>query len=321
MNRGSPRRMFLITVSLLVMGGWLIAACDGNAAAPTMTSNWPTSAPSLAASVTVNPLPPIAEGEDIHGSESQSGVTNPTMAALPAEGQLDEDLATFTPRPTEASLPMQITTSDGLVLRGTLYSAPVRPAPGILMLHMENRDRSSWDLLAQRLQALGYEVLTVDLRGHGDTGGKTDWTLAQNDVRAALALLTELPGVNPTRIVIIGASVGANLGVNACADLSSCVGVVMLSPGLDYHGITAADAMARLGPRPILIAASENDRNNPTDSITLDGLATGEHQRVIYPAAGHGTDMLTNEPGLIDLIAGWVQAHNPSIVPLSTPNP
>jgi hypothetical protein len=87
------------------------------------------------------------------------------------------------------------------------------------------------------------------------------------------------------------------------------VGVVLLSPGLDYFSVTTPDAMARLGARPVLIVASENDGNNPADSIALDGMAAGDHQLMIYPAAGHGTEMLAAEPGLPDLITGWLERH------------
>jgi dienelactone hydrolase len=100
--------------------------------------------------------------------------------------------------------------------------------------------------------------------------------------------------------------VGANLALNACADRPGCVAAVLLSPGLDTHGITTADAMARMAGRPVLIIASENDGNNPADSTTLDRLATGDHQLIIYPAAGHGMAMFAAQPDLVDLMAGWL---------------
>jgi pimeloyl-ACP methyl ester carboxylesterase len=204
-----------------------------------------------------------------------------------------------------------ISAEDGLVLRATLFGAPVRPAPGVLLVHDRGEDRRIWDDLAGRLQAVGYAVLAVDLRGHGETGGGVNWPLAQDDVRAVLAQLAALPGINTTQLIVIGAGIGANLGLNACADQFGCVGMVMLSPGLDYRGITTAEAMARLGARPVLIVASENDDNNPADSLQLDGMAAGDHQLQIYPAAGHGTAMFAADPGLADLIVNWLRARFP----------
>ncbi|MBN1201042.1 MAG: alpha/beta fold hydrolase [Anaerolineae bacterium] len=298
-----------IAALLLALVGLALAAaaCTGDESAPKPTPEPPTPAPILAPSPTINPVLPEGDGE----AGASVGASNPTQAGLAAEGQPEQEPPTITPVPTEARLPMAISASDGLILQATYYGVAVRPAPGVLMLHMLGSDRSSWNDLAEQLQAAGYIVLTVDLRGHGETGGAVDWTLAPDDVRAALAQLASLPGVDAAQIAVIGASIGANLGLNACADNPGCAGVVLLSPGLDYRGITTADAMARLGARPVLIAASEQDANNPADSVTLDGLAAGDHQLVIYPAAGHGTNMLTAEPGLGNVIVDWLRAYIP----------
>jgi dienelactone hydrolase len=305
-NRTFRRAWVVLAAVTLVL---VVAACGQGGPTPTSTPEQPTPLP---ASPTVNPVMPLPEGQQIRSvPRGDAGSSNPTQAALPAEGEPAQAQPTITPQPTQAELPMMIGASDGLVLYGTYYGAPARPAPGVLMLHQRGRDRSSWDALARHLQAAGYAVLTVDLRGSGETGGSEDWTLAQSDVRQVLDTLVQLPGVSPGQIVVIGASVGANLGLNGCAELPGCVGAVLLSPGLDYFSVTTPYALARLGARPVLIVASENDANNPADSIALDGMAAGDHQLTIYPAAGHGTDMFAAEPGLSDLITGWLEGHVP----------
>jgi hypothetical protein len=87
------------------------------------------------------------------------------------------------------------------------------------------------------------------------------------------------------------------------------VAAVLLSPGLEYRGITTPEAMARMGGRAVFIAAGENDENNPADSLSLDRMAAGEHQLMVYPNGGHGTALLDAEPGLIELIAAWLSAR------------
>ncbi|MEW6580727.1 MAG: alpha/beta fold hydrolase [Chloroflexota bacterium] len=305
-HRRTPRAAAFMLAALLI--AILLTAC-GTESAPAPTET-PPALPLLAASPTTDPRPPVVEGATIHDPGfGEAGVSNPTQASLAAEGQPAQDAPTITPRPTQAELPMMISASDGLVLQATYYSAPTRPVPAVLMLHQRGRDRMTWDALALRLQAAGYAVLAVDQRGHGETGGAEDWSLAQEDARDALALLSELPGIAPGQIIVIGASVGANLGLNACAGLPGCAAAVLLSPGLD--GITTAGAMAQLGARPVLIVASEGDGNNPADSITLDGMAAGDHQLIILPDAGHGTDMLGAIPDLAERIIAWLVARVP----------
>lgn len=296
------------SAALLVVISLLLAACN---IAPTDTPEatqlpLPTPAITVAASATVNPVLPAGDG-----SEGLSvGASNPTQAGLAAEGQPDAGQGiTITPLPTQAQFPMAISADDGLVLQATYYSSSLQPAPGVLLLHMIGSDRSAWTPLAEQLQATGYAVLALDLRGYGETGGQPDWSLARSDVNTALTMLRELPGVNAQRVAVIGASIGANLGLNTCADTPACLTAVLLSPGLDYRGVTTTEAITRLGTRPVLIVASENDNNNPGDSVTLDNMAAGEHRLVIHPEAAHGTDLLSANPDLIPQIVNWLVLH------------
>jgi alpha-beta hydrolase superfamily lysophospholipase len=192
-----------------------------------------------------------------------------------------------------------------------IYAKYLRPKksegkhPAIVQFHGYSHHSGDWfDKLGW--VAKGYSVLAMDLRGQGASSGDANWPLAQEDVRAALNQLAGLPGIDGLHVFVVGASIGANLGLNACADYAGCAGTVLLSPGLDYRGITTTEAMARLGSRPVLIVASENDNNNPSDSVLLDSMAAGSHRLVIYPSAGHGTDMFTAEPGLFDVILNWI---------------
>lgn len=286
-----------------------LAGCDtsgGETPTPTVER---TLLPTVAASATVAPFLPT----DDSLSGVVIGASNPTLAGLAAEGEPSVPAPTITPLPTQQEIDMAIFAEDGLALQASYYSAPARPAPAVLLLHMEGEDRRVWDGLVARLQASGLVVLTVDLRGHGATGGAVDWTRGVADVRAVLAQLGQFAAVDPTRIVIVGASISANIALNVCAESAACAGTVLLSPGLDYRGITTTGAMALLGTRPALILASENDGNNPADSLTLDGLARGDHQVVIYPETRHGTALLDEalNPPPLDLIASWIVTRFP----------
>ncbi|UCD43048.1 MAG: alpha/beta hydrolase, partial [Chloroflexota bacterium] len=74
--------------------------------------------------------------------------------------------------------------------------------------------------------------------------------------------------------------------------------VVLLSPGLSYAGVETSDAMVAYGERPVFIVASEEDTYSADSSRKLHELAVGNSRLEIYQGAGHGTNMLENEPGL-----------------------
>jgi alpha-beta hydrolase superfamily lysophospholipase len=65
---------------------------------------------------------------------------------------------------------LDLKVSDGIVLKAT-YFAAAKSGPGVLLLHQCNRQRKVWDDLAGQLAAAGINVLALDLRGFGESGG------------------------------------------------------------------------------------------------------------------------------------------------------
>src|ERR1051326_2001394 len=59
---------------------------------------------------------------------------------------------------------------DGANLKATFFAA-AKPGPGVMLLHQCNRQRKVWDDLARQLAAAGMNVLTMDLRGFGESDG------------------------------------------------------------------------------------------------------------------------------------------------------
>src|SRR4029077_12671844 len=120
---------------------------------------------------------------------------------------------------------VDLKSGDGTILKGT-YFAATRPGPGVLLFHQSNRTRKSWDELAGQLAAIGIHVLTVDMRAHGESGGKYDteanraayWkTLWPSDLEAAFEYLSSQSGVNRDAI---GAGGAGNLGVQSAIEIA-----------------------------------------------------------------------------------------------------
>src|SRR5246127_64559 len=65
---------------------------------------------------------------------------------------------------------VDITAPDGTKLRATFFPA-AKPGPGVLLLHMCNTARKSWEPVAKELAEKGINALTIDNRGFGESGG------------------------------------------------------------------------------------------------------------------------------------------------------
>ncbi len=209
--------------------------------------------------------------------------------------------------PAGAVQPVEVATADGVTLAGTFYAPPAPNSPGLVMLHMVERQRGDWDTLARSLQAEGYGVLAIDLRGHGGSNGSREWTKMVADAAGAYAWLANRPEVDPTRIGLVGASIGANLALNFAAADPGVKTLVLLSPGLNYRGVSTPDAMTAYGQRPVLLVASTEDREAAVAVERLQQLAQGQQSVLSLQNQGHGTAMLGRENGLEDAILKWLQ--------------
>ncbi len=209
--------------------------------------------------------------------------------------------------PAGAVQPVEIVTADGITLAGTFYAPTAPDSPGLVMLHMAERQRGDWDTLARTLQSKGYAVLTIDLRGHGGSGGSRDWTKMVADAAGAFTWLANRPEVDPARIGFAGASVGANLALNFAASEPGVKTLVLLSPGLNYRGVTTEKAMIAYGPRPVMLVASAEDREAAVAVDGLQQLAQGQQSVLSLQDQGHGTNMLGRDNGLEEAILKWLQ--------------
>jgi dienelactone hydrolase len=151
------------------------------------------------------------------------------------------------------------------------------------------------------LAATGIASLTIDLRGHGDTGGSEDWELAQQDVAAAFEWLRTNPDVDPSRVGVVGASIGANLAlVQAASHPDEVAAAALLSPGMDYFRVKIEGLAQAASGVPLFLAASEDDGYSAETVRILAGEAPGEPTPTVFDGASHGTDMFASHPELAD---------------------
>lgn len=208
-----------------------------------------------------------------------------------------------------------ITTEDGVNLSALFWNNEAFVS--VLLLHMMPAIKESWVPLGDQLSAKGFNVLAIDLRGHGESGGGNyqDFTDEQHqeyyqDVKAAVAFLKNQ--FSHTEIILGGASIGANLVVKYMAEQQEVTKGFALSAGLDYYGIRAIDDIKNLAEdqQILLVAAKDDVRKGGNDcgsmAEQLFDAAEGVKEKIIYDTGGHGTDIWQTHPDLQDKIIKFI---------------
>jgi pimeloyl-ACP methyl ester carboxylesterase len=203
---------------------------------------------------------------------------------------------------------ISLTAADGTRLKAA-YAGTKGAEKGVVLVHMLGRSSGDWDYLAERLSHRGLRVIAPDLRGHGASAksgnelAEADYLAMKQDVVAAIAWLRK---DGAKEISCVGASIGANLCLQAAAEDPNVGNLVLLSPGLKYKGVTSGEALDAYGERPVLLVASEEDRYAAKSTQVLDQRAKGQHHFALLESAGHGTKMLNRDPSLEGTLTSWL---------------
>jgi esterase/lipase len=210
--------------------------------------------------------------------------------------------------PARAATDQSLTTKDGVKLHARVEKQK-GATRGVVLVHMLGRSAEDWSYLSGKLLAGGFQVVAPDLRGHGGSTAtvKTltdaDYPKMVQDVAASVAWLRS-QGV--TEITCVGASLGANLCVQAASADPAVGSLVLLSPGLNYKGVTSGDALGLYGNRPVLLVASKDDAYSARSVTLLEESAKGQKSLLLLEEAGHGTKMLNRDPSLEGQVMAWL---------------
>ena len=241
----------------------------------------------------------------------------------------------FASRAQESAPPrvVDLTAPDGTSLKGTYFAAG-KPGPGVLLLHQCNRQRKVWDDLAARLAAAGFHVMTLDLRGYGDSGGTPVDKLSPEelrvvfgekfptDVETAYQYLVSQPGVSRDTVAVGGASCGVNQSVHVAANHSEVKALVLLSEGTDAGGRQFLRTSAKM---PLFMAVADDDPDLGVTEIMqwLFTLSSNPINKFVhYSTGGHGVEMFDAHKELPGVIVTWVATtfkKHPSAAGASAP--
>ena len=215
----------IVTIFLLL--GCLTAACqpESTALPPSPTSPQTPTDTIEKPVATEGPTLTTATIEE----PTQEPAQEPTRVTTPSQPAETDDGEFLRGENEEVLIPV-----EGLDLVGTFYFPTNQspPWPGVILIHMMHGDQSQWESFPEQLAGAGYAVLSIDLRGHGASGGEVDWNMAISDMQQVWDYFTARANIDQDRTAFVGASIGANLALVASSNESSVRTAVLLSPGL-----------------------------------------------------------------------------------------
>ena len=204
--------------------------------------------------------------------------------------------------------------ADGTKLKAT-YFAAAKPGPGVLLLHQCNQQRKNWDDLAGRLAGTGINVLTLDYRGYGESGGTPYKDLAQDevtkvvtekwpgDVDTAFSYLVAQPGVTRGTVGAGGASCGVNQSIQLARRHPEVKSLVLLSGNTDRDG---RGFLWRSEKLPMMLGAADDDGAAVEVMQWLFELSMNPGSKFVhYTSGGHGTEMFAAHKELPGTIVDW----------------
>ncbi|HYX53547.1 MAG TPA: alpha/beta fold hydrolase [Candidatus Limnocylindrales bacterium] len=211
---------------------------------------------------------------------------------------------------------VDLSATDGTKLKATFFAAP-KAGPGVLLLHQCNGQRKQWDDLASQLAAAGINVLTLDLRGFGESGGTPvdkatpEEARAQGDkwpgdIDVAFQYLQSQPGVKRDVIGLGGASCGVTNSVKTAVRHPKEVKSLVLLSG--NANLAERNFIRESTSLPLLCAAAEDDEFHPSvDAVEwIYDISRNPGKKFIhYATGGHGAEMFAAHPELRTAIVEW----------------
>jgi S-formylglutathione hydrolase FrmB len=210
---------------------------------------------------------------------------------------------TATPIPAPAEAPPEAPPAKNVKLRATdgepvkaHYTPAGRKAPAVLLLHQSDGGVDQMDPIVPYLHEAGFATLAYQSRPSPMEAERLP------DMLGALRWLRARPDVDPQRLALVGASIGASTAVLAMATKArkTVDAAIALSPA-DSADIWALQDDDRYRPHDVLFIADDSE------ATSAEGLLEGAVRSKLVRSEGPGHGIaLVPEPGVRDAILGWL---------------
>jgi uncharacterized protein len=232
---------------------------------------------------------------------------------------------------------LTVTTPDGQTLNGAFIPSSGRRADiTVIYFHgQSNNLGTTWPRL-EYLYPLGYNIAMVDPRGYGLSTGTPTESGLQIDERAIWDAVTTHAGVDPTRMVIYGRSLGSGLAIDLAFQLAARTPPAVLVTESAFASIasfvrdatyvelpasfvssSSCDNLAKVPKIPspyLLFHGSADDYVDPKYSQELFAAHAPAGPTVMTPVPGANHDDVPETLGL-DTYRGDIQSFVETAIP------
>jgi pimeloyl-ACP methyl ester carboxylesterase len=186
------------------------------------------------------------------------------------------------------------------------------PIPAALLVHGYGENRRVWEEFRKQLIDRGWAVMSLDLRGHGDSTSKNqrpiqpvaDWRTNPRefpqDIEPALNWLKRQTRLDSRKLVIIGYDVGANLALIASGKYTDVRTIVAVNPQLTEAQQLAGSAQD-FRPRSALVVTG-----SAPEGDAIKGQIKEPVRVLVQPVTG-GAAQVFQSKALVDGILQWLK--------------
>ena len=200
--------------------------------------------------------------------------------------------------------PIEVALSDGTVLRGLEHPAD---GPPLVFVHDLGDDLDAWGSLAATVNASGFRVIRLELRGHGLSGGEADPSATFGDLTGAL---TEVTGAfGPVGLVAYGgvSRVAYRLGAGDGAPIHALISPTPGAGDGDGDLGVPGDAEAVAAMRVLFTGAHDEPAHGYVRDIH-SGLR-GQNMWISTGTVLRGPALLREHSHLIEQLVMYMRRH------------
>jgi dienelactone hydrolase len=210
--------------------------------------------------------------------------------------------------------------ADSLQIAAFWYANSGKGAPVAVLLHDPGQTHHAWRTLVAPLYRSGFQILALDLRGHGESKQLTPEIYERmrqhetqpyydmiRDIDAAVRWLGAEQKTPAARIALVGGGFSANLAIEAVARNRSLGAAVALSPGKTYFQFPLVDWGRKYGNKPLYIVVPKQLLGEGSSEIAQIMAHNPGFEMKVYPRTDTaGVQMLGVTPDLENLITRWL---------------